>query len=371
MDISVLILFFNRADSLAQVFAEVRRAQPARLFLYQDGPRGERDMAGVEACRKVVENVDWPCEVYRNYSEVNHGCDPSEYLSQKWAFSIVDRCIVLEDDDVPTQSFFRFCAEMLDRYADDPRIGMIAGFNPEEETHPQPLPVREGRGHQAICTSSPDEVSTPLPHREGSGGGSYFFTRNFSCWGWASWRRVIDQWDGQYSWLDDPVKVQKLEEHIRRYKLRDDFLPMCRAHKAQGKEFYETIFCAHLWMNDLLAVVPTKNQINNLGVTDDSTHFAGSIKQLPRGYRRIFTMGRHELEFPLVHPAGSEPGEPHEEYVPYRESVYRIMAWGHPWIKVGRSFEELLINIRHGQWSYITRALKNRWRKWTKGQDFH
>lgn len=370
MDISVLILFFNRADSLAQVFAEVRRAQPARLFLYQDGPRGERDMAGVEACRKVVENVDWPCEVYRNYSEVNHGCDPSEYLSQKWAFSIVDRCIVLEDDDVPTQSFFRFCAEMLDRYADDPRIGMIAGFNPEEETHPQPLPAERGEEVSAFPEASTSGEVT-IPPVRGARGVSYLFTRNFSCWGWASWRRVVDQWDGQYSWLDDPVKVQKLEEHIRRYKLRDDFLPMCRAHKAQGKEFYETIFCAHLWMNDLLAVVPTKNQINNLGVTDDSTHFAGSIKQLPRGYRRIFTMGRHELEFPLVHPAGSEPGEPHEEYVPYRESVYRIMAWGHPWIKVGRSFEELLINIRHGQWGYITRALKNRWRKWTKGQDFH
>lgn len=354
MDISVLILFFNRADSLAKVFAEVRRAQPARLFLYQDGPRGERDMPGIEACRKVVENVDWPCEVYRNYSEVNHGCDPSEYLSQKWAFSIVDRCIVLEDDDVPTQSFFRFCKEMLDRYADDERIGMIAGFNPEEETK-----------------GVPADASQSSPCRGEMEGGSYFFTRNFSIWGWASWRRVVDQWDGEYSWLDDPQKVQKLEEHIRRYKLRDDFLPMCRAHKAQGKEFYETIFCAHMWMNDLLAVVPTKNQINNLGVSDDSTHFAGSIQQLPRGYRRIFTMGRHELDFPLVHPAGSEPGEPHEEYVPFRESVYRIMAWGHPWIKVARSFEELFINIRHGQWNYITRAVKNRWRKWTKGQDFH
>lgn len=339
MDISVLILFFNRADSLAKVFAEVRRAQPARLFLYQDGPRGERDMAGIEACRRVVEQIDWPCEVHRNYSEVNHGCDPSEYLSQKWAFSIVDRCIVLEDDDVPTQSFFRFCQEMLDRYADDERIGMIAGFNPEEFT----------TGTDA----------------------SYLFTRNFSIWGWASWRRVVDQWDGEYTWLDDPEKVARLEAHIKYYRLREDFLPMCRAHKAQGKAFYETIFCAHMWMNDLLAVVPTKNQISNLGVSDDSTHFAGSIKQLPRGYRRIFTMGRHELSFPLLHPAGSEPGDPHDEYEPYRESVYRIMAWGHPWIKVARSIEELLINIRHGQWHYITRAVSNRWRKWTKGQDFH
>lgn len=340
MDVSVLILFFNRPDHLERLWAEVRRAKPARLFLYQDGARGERDVAGIEACRKVVENVDWPCEVHRNYQTKNSGCDPSNFLAQKWAFSLTDKCIIFEDDDIPTQSWFRFCKEMLDRYEHDERVCMIAGFNSEERT-----PV--------------------------DGQASYLFTRNFSIWGWASWRRVIDQWDETYAWLDDEDEVHRLEDYIKRYKLRDDFMAMARAHKASGKAFYETIFCSLMWRRDWLAVVPTKNQINNLGVTDDSVHFAGSIQQLPRGYRRIFTMGRHELEFPLVHPAGSEPGEPHNEYVPYRESVYRIMAWGHPWIKVARSFEELLINIRHGQWGYITRALKNRWRKWTKGQDFH
>ena len=61
IDVSVLILFFNRPDHLSQVFAEVRKARPARLFLYQDGPRGERDMAGIEACRKVVD-ADWDGE---------------------------------------------------------------------------------------------------------------------------------------------------------------------------------------------------------------------------------------------------------------------------------------------------------------------
>lgn len=340
MDVSVLILFFNRPDHLERLWAEVRRAQPARLFLYQDGARGERDVAGIEACRKVVENVDWPCEVHRNYQTKNSGCDPSNFLAQKWAFSLTDKCIIFEDDDIPTQSWFRFCKEMLDRYEHDERICMIAGFNSEEKT--------------------------PM-----DGPASYLFTRNFSIWGWASWRRVIDQWDETYAWLDDADEVRRLDDYIKRYKLRDDFLAMARAHKASGKAFYETIFCSLMWRRDWLAVVPTQNQINNLGVTDDSVHFAGSIQQLPRGYRRIFTMGRHELDFPLVHPAGSEPGEPHEEYVPYRESVYRIMAWGHPWIKVARSFEELLINIRHGQWSYITRAVSNRLRKWTKGQNYH
>ena len=50
-DVAVLILFFNRPDHLRRVFDEVRKARPSKLFLYQDGPRGERDMPGIEACR--------------------------------------------------------------------------------------------------------------------------------------------------------------------------------------------------------------------------------------------------------------------------------------------------------------------------------
>ena len=64
-DVAVLILFFNRPDHLQKVFDEVRKAQPSKLFLYQDGPRGERDMAGIEACRRIVSDIVWDCEVHR------------------------------------------------------------------------------------------------------------------------------------------------------------------------------------------------------------------------------------------------------------------------------------------------------------------
>lgn len=334
MDISVLILFFNRPDSLRPVFEAVRAARPARLFLYQDGPRDERDLPGIMACRDVVAATDWPCEVHRFFQEENQGCDPSEYISQKWAFSLTDRCIVLEDDDVPAPSFFAFCQEMLERYADDERIGMIAGFNTDE------------------CT--PD-----------AGDADYFFTTNFSIWGWASWRRVVDTWDENYTFLDRPESVRRLEALCRERRLRCDFLPMCRAHRASGKAYYETIFAAALLLNSQLAIVPRVNMISNLGVSNDSTHFAGSVATLPRGYRRIFTMGRHDLSFPLRHPADVI------DHVAYRQRVYRIMAWGHPWVKAWRGLEELAINARHDQWRRIAQALAARLGIMARGRRFH
>ena len=75
-DVAVLLLFFTRSDSFQKVFDEVRKARPSKLFLFQDGPRNEKDVAGIEACRRVVadENIDWECEVHRNYQQQKLGC---------------------------------------------------------------------------------------------------------------------------------------------------------------------------------------------------------------------------------------------------------------------------------------------------------
>lgn len=326
VDVPVLILFFTRSEPLAAVFEQVRRARPSKLFLYQDGPRDERDLPGIRACREVVAEVDWDCEVHRLYQERNYGCDPSEFMSQKWAFSMVDRCIVLEDDDIPSVSFFRFCQEMLDRYADDPRVCMITGINY-------------------------DEVSPDVPY-------DYFFTTTFSIWGWASWRRVVDQWDEHYTFLDDAYNRRQLEAYIRERKYQQNFLEFCESHRRSGKAYYETIFHAAMFFQSGLSIVPAKNLISNLGATAGSVHMGTTNDLLPRAYRRIFTMARHELEVPLRHPRYML------EDVGYKQRMFRIMAWGHPWIKVGRSFEELWLSLRHGQFRHIARAVRNRVGKW-------
>lgn len=322
-DAAVLILFFNRPGFLEKTFESVRRARPSRLFLYQDGPRGEADLPALQACREVVSHIDWQCDVQTNYQTVNRGCDPSNYLAQRWAFSLSERVIVLEDDDIISESFIPFCAEMLERYANDTRIGMIAGLNIDEKT-----------------TDIADD--------------DYFFTTNFSIWGWASWRRVFDKWQADYAWLDDPSAVSRIESLTAERRLRKDFLPMCRAHRASGKAFYETIFHSALLLESQLAIVPRVNMITNIGVTDDSTHFAGTLSTMPRGFRRIFTMGCHTLEFPLHHPVHIV------DHVAYRRRVYRTMAWRHPMIKMGRSIEELWLNLRHGRWRRISHALFGR-----------
>ena len=334
-DIAVLLLFFTRSDTFRQVFEAVRQARPSMLLLYQDGPRGSQDLAGIEACREIVsdEHIDWECEVHRRYLDHNEGCDPSGFRSHQWAFSLAEKVIVLEDDVVPAQSFFPFCKEMLDRYEHDERISMVAGFNIDEVT--------------------PASHLSPLtPHS------SSFFTSAFSIWGWASWRRVAQRWDPTYGFMHDPEKLQKLETVANEKHLRSDMLQMFRDHSQSGKEYFETIYWADMLLHDSLAIMPVKNQTSNIGLTGDSTHFSAELKTTPHRIRRMFTMGRHELAFPLNHP------ESVVENKDYLERLYRINGWNHPWIKIGNSLEELWLNLRYGQFRNIGRSIARRLRKW-------
>lgn len=333
-DVAVLLLFFTRSDTFQKVFDEVRQARPSKLFLYQDGPRNEKDVPGIEACRRIVsdENIDWECEVHRNYLEKNQGCDPSGFLSHQWAFSLADKVIVLEDDVLPSQSFFPFCKEMLDRYEHDERISMIAGFNI-------------------------DEVSQDCSN-------SYFFTSAFSIWGWASWRRVAKRWDPAYGFMTDSETKHRLEVIAKERHLRSDMMQMFSDHSRSGKAYFETIYWADMLLHDCLAVMPARNQINNIGLMADSTHFSAELKTTPHRIRKMFTMKRHELSFPLSHP------DEIVENKAYLDRLYRINAWNHPWIKVQNSIEELFLNLRYGNFSHISKSITRRIRKWL-GTDLH
>lgn len=312
IDVPVLLIFFNRPGCFGKVFEQVKQARPSKLFLYQDGARegNEKDAVGVQKCRDIALDIDWECELHTLFQEKNYGCDPSEYIAQKWAFSHVDKCIILEDDDVPSQAFFPFCKELLDRYENDQRINMICGMNNLE--------------------------TTDSPY-------SYLFTQTGSIWGWATWKRVIDEWEPHYDVLDDTYHFPKMIDALSTI----DPSAQKRSgvwfrNKASGVEHYETINGLCQYTQHRLNIVPTKNMINNIGNTPEgSTHSVSDLKLIPKGLRRIYTMKRYEIEFPLKHP----------KYVindvQFQKDLYRVMGTGYPWVKFYRNVEKALLLLRY------------------------
>ncbi|MCR4900459.1 MAG: hypothetical protein K5907_06560 [Treponema sp.] len=326
IDVSVLIIFFNRPGCLIQVWEQVKKARPSRLFLYQDGARqnNEKDTIAVEKCREIVSDIDWDCEVHQNYQDKNYGCDPSGYMSRKWLFSLTDKAIILEDDCVPSQSFFPYCKELLDKYEKDDRINIICGMNNIES------------------------IESPY---------SYIFSETGSIWGWASWKRIFDEGEEDYAFLKDKYHKKLVSEWIRKFDENpNSWFNVWEKDYHSGVVHFEAILAAEQFYNHRLNIVPTKNMITNVGNTPEgSTHSMSDLKLIPHGLRPIYTMKRYEIDFPLKHPKYMV------ENLEFRKKLNRIMGKGHPLVTFWRKIEKSWLIIKYEGFSALIKKVKKRY----------
>lgn len=327
IDLPVAIIFFNRSDTLLKVFEQVRLSKPSKLFLIQDGARlgNKEDEINIQKCRDVVSNIDWDCEVIKDFSNVNLGCGKRVYSGLTNAFNLVDRLVILEDDCVPSQSMFLFCAQMLDKYKDDERINMISGMNHLE-------------------SYTPDESS-------------YFFCKTGSIWGWATWKRVWDKYDYSMSFLNDKSTLSRYENlnlNLSKKHLKNN-VGLGKSRKSvldSGGHLsawtYQFGMLRHLYSQ--LVIVPKVNLVTNVGIHSNTTHGVNSLKKLPKGLRKVFFLKNFDLKFPLNHPLYIiEDNE-------YDKKVNRLM--GKPlYIKSYRRLEGALRHIFAGDKHYFNKLV--------------
>jgi len=144
-DVPVLLIGFNRPNSMRRVIESIRAAAPRMVYFAVDGPRphvaSDRDL--VHQTQLLVNELDWECEVHTLFRDVNLGCGHGVSGAISWFFDNVESGIILEDDIVVGQDFFPFVSEMLDRYAQDPRVFAVTG----SQRIPQDV-VRTDRGYR-------------------------------------------------------------------------------------------------------------------------------------------------------------------------------------------------------------------------------
>lgn len=273
VDVPVYLNFFNRPDTFAKVFEAVRIARPSKLFLACDGPRANRtdDIENVSKCKKIASNIDWECEVHQNYSEENLKCGMRMNTGITWAFEYVDRLIILEDDCVPSQDFFLFCEELLEKYKDDERIYMINAMN-----------------HLGMYKDTPN---------------SYFFGPG-CCWGWATWKRAWDTMDFYMNFLKDEYSMKCVERKYPFYKDairvgKDRMAILNSGGKLTAWTYQSGMACA---LQSQMAIVPSVNLITNIGLTADSEHAVSNMRKLPKKTQAYFNAPIYKLNFPLKHP---------------------------------------------------------------------
>jgi hypothetical protein len=260
----VAFIIFNRPDTTAQVFSAIAAARPPRLLLVADGARAGR--AGeAERCasvRELAQRIDWPCELQTNLSEVNLGCRARVSSGIDWVFEQVSEAIILEDDCLPHPTFFRYCDELLQRYRDDERVGMICGDN-----------FQFGRA---------------------VGNGDYYFSKYAHIWGWASWRRAWENYDVRLRcWPEFLASgaIHRLTENCEREFWIDVFGRLY----AGLIDTWDYQWTFGLWAHSMLNLMPQVNLVSNIGFGPEATH--------TRGASRLANLVTQASRFPLRAPA--------------------------------------------------------------------
>ena len=255
---AALFLIFNRPDTTKQVFEAIRKAKPPRLYVAADGPRADKagEAEKVEQVRQIATRVDWDCEVKTLFRDKNLGCGKGVSSAIDWFFENEEEGIILEDDCLPSQSFFWFCEELLERYRGDMRVMIISGYNKQEMWNQDKY--------------------------------DYFFSNFGGIWGWASWKRAWDLYD---------LEMKDLESFIENNYF--EFLLGESLGNVRKKQMLNVIqnnidtwdyqwgFTRHV--NSGLACVPSKNLVENIGFGADATHTIANQK----------TINRYDLNFPV------------------------------------------------------------------------
>ena len=258
----VLLIIFNRPDTTKMVFDAIRKAKPKKLYVSADAPRkgNESDKTNCEKAREIVKDIDWECDVKYRFLSENLGCGWGPASAISWAFENEDRLIILEDDCVPSQSFFPYCNYLLKKYLNDSRIWLISG-----------------RSHEPYSKHFHDT--------------DYVFSHYGHSWGWATWKRCWDHFD---------MEMKSFPDFIRKDGAVNVFFS-----KREGKrynEVYKTFFEdktleTHVWdfqfgysiiSNGGLCIVPAKNLVKNIG-------FYGTHTSKPNKYTDLEADDNYEI----------------------------------------------------------------------------
>lgn len=264
----ILFLVFNRPKATKLVFAEIKKAKPDRLFIAADGPRKER-IGEVDLCREVreiIDEIDWNCKVETLFRNENLGCGNAVKSAIEWFFSYVPEGIILEDDCLPDQTFFRFCGNMLEYYRHDENVMHVSGSN---------FQFGKSRGNS-----------------------SYYFSKFIEIWGWATWRRAWQHYDFTLDTYDLTARGK-----INSYFDNKNFFNYW-SKKFEDIQLGRIDTWDFQWMYTVakqngLCINPNQNLIKNIGFDENGTHTKGRSS----AYYKVINNPVYSMPRMIIHPS--------------------------------------------------------------------
>jgi len=265
----ILLIVFNRPHLAATVLDAIGKQRPSKLYIAADAPRDPalhpNDAYRCEECRNLAHTIDWPCEVLTKFSAINQGCGLAVSSAISWFFEHEKSGIILEDDCLPADDFFPYCAELLQLYQDKKEV-------------------------MAICGN----IFGAPQSAQACAGYSYGFGRYAQVWGWATWARAWSLYHYEIGGSADDFRyfktrgVSYLQQKLHQERVKSTNDP-------GGPNTWDYQWQFAVLKNEGLAICPSVNLISNLGFGNDATHTLNANSENARA-----PIGK--LSFPLKHP---------------------------------------------------------------------
>ena len=255
----VLLLAFKRPDTTKLVFERIRKARPKKFFIHVDGPRNEEEKKKVEEVKKIVSQVDWPCKLKTFFRSKNKGLS-SLVGAYQWFFKHVPEGIILEDDAIPNQDFFRFCEEMLEKYRNEDRIMHITGCN-----------FQKGKMANKY---------------------SYYFSIFPHTYGFAMWANKREKYDPKMKgYLKFKEKINKFFPHFLERKYIRGIMDYAYY---KNPEAVDTKWMFSFIKDKGLCIIPNKNLVQSIGFSKEATN--------TKPIDSFLSIPTEKIKFPLKHP---------------------------------------------------------------------
>ncbi len=286
----VIFIIFNRPETTKKVFEAIRKAKPEKLYIIADGPRSlvPQDIELCNKTRKIVENIDWDCEVIKDYANENLGCKVRPSSGFDIVFKQEEEAIILEDDCLPHPSFFEFCQQLLERYRDEEKINIISGSNF--------LSKFSNKNYR------------------------YQFSAFHHFWGWATWRRSWERYDiemKEWPTVRSENVISDMFKSKQSVKYWQTLFDEVYSGKINTAWDYQWLYSS--WKDNGLAILPTNNLISNIGFGENATH----TKNKKHIRSNVPLEG---AQFPLIHPTSINRDFEYDQILAH--SIFRFKGKG-------------------------------------------
>lgn len=234
LEIPVIILAFNRSDNVLKLLTKLREINAVNIYMSIDGARNERDAIEICKIKKYSKEFSIPNSNLL-YRDINLGCKNAVVSGLDWFFDINDFGIILEDDCLPSDEFFKFAKEMLERFYDKKNIFCIQG------------------NRYSAPSMSYDNLDLSI---------------NFYMWGWATWK---DRWlQFRESSLDvTDFKINNGKESFFFNIYWQIIRQECLDGKFNSWGYPAALFCLNY---EMFNITPPVNLVVNNGFNEDATH---------------------------------------------------------------------------------------------------